>query len=474
MPRRTVLLLNTNRIKPPIAPIALDYIGAALRAEGHEVRLLDLCWEDDVAVATARAFADGRPDLVAMTFRNTDDCYFASGRAFVDILRDDVALIRRHYDGPIAVGGGGFSTMPIPLLEYCGADYGVCGDGEPAIVALLRALDEAMPRRDVPGLVHREGGQWRANAPYFADCGLHIVPPRDIVDNRRYFVEGGQAGIETKRGCTSGCIYCADPVIKGRTARWRPPDHVVHEMQNLLAQGIDTYHFCDSEFNLPPDHAEAVCRAIIASGLGSRIHWYTYASPTAFTTELAGLMQRAGCLGVNFGVDSGSDRMLAALGRSFTRKSVVETALICRSVGLVFMYDLLLGGPGETPATVAETVRLMMDINPDRVGVSLGVRIYPGTPLAARVASLAFDPSSIVGDPTTIAPAFFMSPELGPQPMALLRDLIGKDERFFLASGGDQQDYNYNDNAVLQRAITAGHRGAYWGILRKLQMDPPP
>ena len=61
---------------------------------------------------------------------------------------------------------------------------------------------------------------------------------RRWVDNRRYFREGGQAGIETKRGCPCRCVYCADPVAKGRQTRTRPPEAVADEVERLLEQGI--------------------------------------------------------------------------------------------------------------------------------------------------------------------------------------------------------------------------------------------
>ncbi len=81
MGSQKVLLVNTNRMRPPIAPLALDYIGAALQAVGHPTRLLDLCLADDAERATAESFAGETTDLVAVTFRNTDDCYFASRRS---------------------------------------------------------------------------------------------------------------------------------------------------------------------------------------------------------------------------------------------------------------------------------------------------------------------------------------------------------------------------------------------------------
>jgi len=94
---------------------------------------------------------------------------------------------------------------------------------------------------------------------------------RSWVDNKRYFKEGGQAGFETKRGCNGSCIYCADPVAKGRNIRLRPPSAVADEVEHLVAQGIDHLHTCDSEFNLPPEHAIAVCEEFERRRLGDKV-----------------------------------------------------------------------------------------------------------------------------------------------------------------------------------------------------------
>lgn len=323
----------------------------------------------------------------------------------------------------------------------------------------------------VPGLVYRDDGGWHDNGSAVTDFERFDLSPRDIVDNVRYFKEGGQAGFETKRGCPKRCVYCAEPVIKGRRHRLRAPAEIVTEIRNLLARGIDCFHTCDSEFNLPISHAEDVCEAIVAAGLGNRITWYAYATPAPFTRRLAALMRRAGCVGINFGADSGSDAMLSALGRDFDTTSLEETARICRDSGIVTMFDILLGGPGETRETLAETLCLMTRLEPDRVGISLGVRVYPGTPLANQLDEEHRE--GVIGDGTGLGLLFYISPALGDDPESLVKRLIGDDRRFFLPGGADEGDFNYNDNRVLERAIMAGHRGAYWDILRRLQQGIP-
>ena len=471
-----VALVNPNRLRPAVAPIGLDYLADALQAAGHRADLLDLCFAPDPPAAVDDYFRRAAPDLVAVSLRNSDDCYFASQESFLPGHRAILERVRRRTAAPIVLGGVGFSVMPEGMLRRLGADLGVAGDGEGALVDLASRVAAGEPLADVPGLVCRTPDGFRRNPP--APVPLAELPPRrrETVDNARYFREGGQGGVETKRGCAIGCVYCADPVAKGRTFRLRPPEMVADEVAALLAQGVDCLHLCDGEFNLPREHAVAVCQALVDRGLGERVRWYTYAAAVPFDADLASLMRRAGCVGVNFGVDSGSDAMLRRLGRPYRSADLWSTARACRQAGLALMYDLLLGGPGETWETVRETVSLMRRIGPDRVGAALGVRVYPGTRLGEEVRRAGVSPASphlhgaLADNDDLVDPVFYVSAALGPDPIGGLRGLIAGDERFFVGArpGELEANYNYNDNGVLVEAIRRGERGAYWDILRRV------
>lgn len=472
---RRVLLVNTNRMQPPVAPLGLEYLASALQSHGFEPSLLDLCFAGDPAPAIDRCLADGQPLAIGISLRNTDDSSWASQAFFVPQLRELVDLFQERTEAPIIVGGAGFSIMPEAVLEYCGLQLGIWGDGEAALLQLLESLATGQSYERVPGLVCRSQGGWRRNPPRFQDMGLASLPSRSLVDNRRYFLEGGMGNIETKRGCPMACIYCADPLAKGRQVRLRSPESVADEFEALLDMGIDHFHLCDSEFNQPLSHALAVCRELVRRGLGQRLRWYTYASVGPFTEELARQMLAAGCAGINFGADSGDDDMLRRLGREFTVADLERTARLCHQHDIVFMYDLLLGGPGETPDSLRRTVETMRQLSPHRVGAWLGVRVYPGTALADMVRTqgpLEDNPSlhgTVAGNDSLLAPVFYVSAELGPEPGGLLAELVSGDERFFVsARDAARQNYNYNDNAVLMDAIRAGYRGAFWDILRRL------
>jgi len=475
----TVTLINSNRMAPPIGPIGLDYVAGAARAAGIDAAVVDLNLADDADAALASHFAEHSPQLVGLSFRNIDDCFWPGVTWFVPALAETVAAVRRLTDAPIVLGGVGFSICPEPILAAAGADFGVRGDGEAAIVGLIRAIGGQGRLEDVPGLLWRADGPVVANPPAWPEP-LSLPIGRDAIDNAAYFRLGGQGGVETKRGCDRPCIYCADPLAKGRRVRCRGPAEVADEVEALYRQGVDVLHLCDGEFNVPYDHALAVCREFIGRGIGRRVRWYAYLAVTRFDAALAAAMKKAGCAGIDFTGDSASAAMLATYRHRHRPADLAEARRLCAENGIAVMFDLLLGGPGETPDTVGQTIAFMKHIDPDAVGAALGVRVCPGTAMAEIVAAEGPPEANPAirrrydGPVDFLKPTFYIAQALGDRPAALVCDLIGDDKRFFApADDPDDADpnanYNYSDNTPLVRAVARGARGAYWHILRKLR-----
>jgi radical SAM superfamily enzyme YgiQ (UPF0313 family) len=474
-------LINTNRMMPPIGPIGLDYVAGAARQAGFAVDLVDLCLAPDPDAALRAYFASHSPELIGLTFRNTDDCFWPSAEWFVPELAQLIRTIRGLTDAPCVLGGVGFSIFARSIVEFTGADFGIRGDGEQATVDLLRELRGERRFEQVSGLIWREPGGVRENEPAWP-TRLVLPTGRDAVDNASYFRRGGQAGLETKRGCPRQCAYCADALAKGTAARLRDPAEVADEVEALLAQGVDVLHLCDSEFNLPPSHARAVCDEFIRRSLGRRVRWYTYMAVVPFDATLADAMRRAGCVGINFTGDSANQAMLETYRQPHRRDDLASAVRLCRANGISVMIDLLLGGPGETPQTVADTIGFIKQVGPDCAGAALGVRLCPGTAMAQRVAgegSLETNPAirrKYDGPVDLFRPTFYIASALGERPAERVRELIAGDKRFFepvpeqkLTTGDEGSNYNYNDNAPLVQAIAAGARGAYWDILRRLR-----
>jgi tryptophan 2-C-methyltransferase len=471
-------LINTNRMLPPIGPIGLEYVAEAATHQGVEVEVLDLCLSEDPDKALSDYFASHDPKLVGLSFRNVDDCFWPSAQWFVPDLVSLIQRLRVLTAAPIVLGGVGFSIYAKDIVRYTGADFGVHGDGEQAVVLLYRQLQQGGTFEGIDGLIWRRNGGVFTNRPAWP-MTVSIPARRRMVDNRTYFARGGQCGFETRRGCNRRCLYCADPLSKGSCMRLRNPAEVADEVESLLAQGIDVLHTCDAEFNIPRSQAMAVCQEFIRRSLGDKVRWYTYLAVKPFDEEMAATMKKAGCVGINFTGDSADSEMLRIYRQTHRPEDLENAVRLCCANGIKCMIDLMLGGPGETPRTLATTIDFVKRIDPDCVGTSLGIHIYPGTDVVQTILSegpMETNPAirrKYAGNVDLFKPTFYISKELGENPARLVKDMIGGDRRFFEPTeetpSADTTDHNYNDNTVLVDAIARGERGAYWDILSRLR-----
>jgi radical SAM superfamily enzyme YgiQ (UPF0313 family) len=119
-------------------------------------------------------------------------------------------------------------------------------------------------------------------------------------------------------------------------------------------------------------------------------------------------MMEAGCVGVEFGTDSGSSRMLENYRKSFHRENIIQSSNLCSKLNINQCHYLLFGGPGEDEETIEESFQLMDQLDPTAVIAMLGIRIYPGT----KMEQLSFSQGIIPQDANLIYPHFYISPTL--------------------------------------------------------------
>jgi len=465
-----IVLLNTNIEHPLVSPVGLEYVGESVVEAGAPVHVIDLAFEVNWRQALSVELGKLAPLLVGITVRNVDDSSSITRKSFLPWIREVVAEVRKLTDGFILLGGVGFSIMPETVLEVSNADAGVYGDGEVAVPILLECLIQGKDFTRVPNLIYRQNGKSVFNPSVYTDLRQLPPPRRHLFDNRRYEELGAMVGIETKRGCSQKCIFCADPVARGRHVRLRPPQTVVLEFRNLLNQSVSWFHLSDSEFNLPIDHAKDVCREIIKAGIGDTAHWYTYCAPVPFDRELIRLMKEAGCAGINFGVDSLDDGQLRRLGRTHTVNDVEDLVGLLNREGLNYMFDLLVGAPGETVETVRTTIEKARGLEIPLTGIASGVRVYRGSPLGTMADDGLIKEGLQPGE--GYDPLYYLSPPLSGDTAALLKEIVGGDNRFLVLSSPEESgSYNYAGDETLSKLIREGARGAYWDILRQHRAD---
>jgi radical SAM superfamily enzyme YgiQ (UPF0313 family) len=192
-------------------------------------------------------------------------------------------------------------------------------------------------------------------------------------------------------------------------------------------------------------------------------------------------MSTAGCVGINFGVDHAVPGMLHSLGRSHHPDDLKKAVEACKSAGVTVMLDMLLGGPGETKDSIRQAVDFLRQIQPDCVGLSCGIRVFPNTPLARLVKSRGpmEDNPNLLGtrnqNENLLFPVYYVDERIADNILEFVWSLVGDDALFLVANPHESLDrnYNYNDNSVLSQAIQSGERGAYWDILRKAAARKP-
>jgi len=361
-----ILLVSGNREKLPdaVIPLGLLYVAASL-PEAHPSRILDLCFEDSPCEALQSGIEEFAPDVIALGMRNIQNADYSGVANTIDYYADLIEVVREKTSVPIVMGGSGFSVMPSELMARLRPDYGISGEGELAFPALIAALESGSDLKAIPNLHYFEGEEQVVTkpAPDFLDMNTIKRPDRTRVSSL-YYEKYGIESIQTKRGCPLVCDYCTYPVIEGRVGRTRSPVAVVDELVEITTANPDVEHVfvVDSVFNLPRTHAKEVCREIIHRDL--TVPWTCYVNPLGFDDELAQLMAKANCAGMEVGSDSGSDEVLKRLRKGFTTRQIRDLHQRAVEYDLPDCHTFLLGTPDESFDDVLRTIDFVVDLDP--------------------------------------------------------------------------------------------------------------
>jgi len=371
---------NTERINITPLPLGLSSVFLATQDAGHKVKLVDLMAENDYRSSISEAVDSFAPEIIGISVRNIDDQNMEKPRFLLDQVKKVVACCRNISRVPIVLGGAGFSIFPAAALNYLQADMGIQGEGELAFPLLLKRLERGEDLSGTPGLYLPASG---LQGERVLERNLDKFPLPDASSFSLVASEKEELWIplQTRRGCPMNCSYCSTATIEGRTIRKRRPDLIIEEIKSYAAAGFRLFYFVDNTFNLPESYAKEICRKIIESE--PAISWRCIIYPNRVDKELVGLMAKAGCREISLGFESGCEQILQKMNKRYTPDQVRQTAAMFKDCGIKQMGFLLLGGPGETRGSVEESLEFADSLNLDSMKITIGIRIYPYTALAA-------------------------------------------------------------------------------------------
>lgn len=295
-----------------------------------------------------------------------------------------IASLIKEIDRDIKViAGSSHPTFcPEEVMQNPDIDFVIRGEGEIPLLGLVREFKKASPRwEDVPGIYYRDGGGRVMNTNSVnLISNLDELPfiARDLVlqcDYNHYRLHS----IATSRGCPYTCSFCADKRLWGGKVRRRSVANVIEEMKLLKdTYRIEYVDFADGTFTYDRRYLQRFCKAMLDQKLG--IKWRCTARYDNLDEDVLQLMKQAGCAGLYFGLESGSDRVLKAINKRITVDQIIKVSNMVYDSGIPAATSVLLGLPDETKENMEETLRLMKRVKADLFDVNSYTPL-PGTPL---------------------------------------------------------------------------------------------
>lgn len=409
-----ILLINPNRyLSPPVPPIGLEHVAGELERAGHEVSLVDLCFEDDPVAVLSSALSAYAPAMAGITVRNIDTVLYPSNEFFLDDIRECVQTIKSVSNVPVIIGGAGVSADPEGVCGYLGADHAVVGPAED----IIGDLAERIHRGDKVPIINRR--------KYRYDMSCRRL--REGVDYGRYLSGGGIAGFSTHAGCTSTCPYCIEAATP---VSFRPPEEVIGEIRTFVKEGITRFHLCDPEFNEDNDYCMDFCEGLRRADLG--LDWAVYMKPAHFSKRLMGLMARTGVSLITLTVDSWKKCPLYW-------DDIQKMVFAAHGHGVRVVVDFLCGFPREDDDVLPFYLDLFKRTQPDRVSINTYIRLYKGLRLSRMFESDPSLASTLIGQGDShgiVRPVFYNR-----IPLERLREAIGGDGLFRIE--GFEKGVNY-------------------------------
>jgi radical SAM superfamily enzyme YgiQ (UPF0313 family) len=338
-------------------------LAATLEARGEAVRIFDLnkfymacaaaacrSQPSDFAVIAARKIATNKCDIYG--FSSICSSYPLTIRIAKElrVLRPDCTIL---FGGPQASVVDRQTLTAFPFVDLV-----LRGEAERTLPLLLNELRGNRKFECVPGLTYRIGPELRRNpnAPLLEDLDALPAPAYHLTD---YLQGADKAALELGRGCPFSCTFCSTNDFFRRRFRLRSPERVLTDMCTIAATySINDFELVHDMFTVDRKRVVAFCEAMIASGTG--FTWSVSARTDCIDEELLALMARAGCKGVFYGVEVGSEKMQKVIDKQLDMQRAHEIIDATERMGIHSTVSLITGFPEETWEDLRQTFQVYM------------------------------------------------------------------------------------------------------------------
>jgi anaerobic magnesium-protoporphyrin IX monomethyl ester cyclase len=361
-------------------PLGLGYIASVFREADMPVQLIDANAEGLDINKTIDRIIDSDADIVGIT----------STTLLLHIVTAIVKGVKHRSKKKVILGGPHVTFFPRETLEACPEiDIIVIGEGEAVIKELLENNFQNLS--NIQGIAYKSGKKIIINQKRDRIKNLDELsfPSRDLFNQNLYrpgalwnigFSGKKSMTIITSRGCPSRCRYCSSLHFWGPLVRLRSVNNIISEIEFLKkTYEVQQIAILDDTFLANQKRTEQFCDEIIKRKI--KISWWCYARlDKIYSDSLFRKMRKAGCYGLNFGVESGNQDILDGIGKNIKIDVVKKVIANAKKHGFLVMSSFMIGLPGDTRKTVIETINFAIELNP-HVAQFCITTPFPGTDL---------------------------------------------------------------------------------------------
>jgi len=338
--------------------LGLLMLAASLKKAGNKVRVIDASAQNLRYERVIQEIKKFKPDLIGIS---------AVTPSIVKTAKL-AKMIKNIYPSiPIVIGGAHFTALPEKtLLDFPYFDYGIIGEGEETIVELVETLSANRNPLEVDGVAFCKDGK------------IYLGQKRDVIENLdslpfpawellegfpyRYnpaifkYKKLPSTHIVSARGCPNKCIFCDNSVF-GNSIRFHSAEYVVEMVKYLVKNfKIKDIIFEDDQFLINKERIEKICTGFLKYKLN--ISWSCSGRVNSINDiSLLKLMKKSGCWLINYGIESGNQKILDFAKKSITLSQIEKAVQLTHKVGILSKGYFIFGFPGETEKTMKNTIK---------------------------------------------------------------------------------------------------------------------
>lgn len=381
-----ILLINPPQIFFPRStsvivglPLGIMYIAAVLEKNGYNVGILDaliadyraqimrdvkyygMPWEE-----IKEKIKQNKPDIVGITnpFTAQIDNAIKVSEIVKDINNEILTI----------VGGPHVSVMATQFLKDArSVDIAVIGEGEYAMLDIMRYYEGEKDISEIQGIAYRKGDTVMLNPkrPFIKNLDELPFPAYHLVDMEKYLNPKiryrstkylREISMITSRGCPYNCIFCSIHLHMGKAYRAHSKEYVIKHIEHVVNNyGVEHIHFEDDNLTFDIKRFEGILDGLIEKCI--KFSWDTPNGIRAdrLTIDIIKKMKKIGCTSLTIGVESGDQFILDnVIDKHLRLEDVLKTAKMCNELNMPLSAFFVIGVPGEKKENIKRTIKFAL------------------------------------------------------------------------------------------------------------------